>query len=75
MKDTKNSAPDILTNKDLDYLKDIFGWNYTLYKFTENNIDNIEDKEIIKLFKECGNIFYDNMNLVIDILAKEDGNE
>ena len=75
MKDTKNSAPDILTNKDLDYLEDIFGWNYTLYKFTENNIDNIEDKEIIKLFKECGNIFYDNMNLVIDILAKEDGNE
>lgn len=75
MKDTKNSAPDILTNKDLDYLKDIFGWNYTLYKFSENNIDNIEDKEIIKLFKECGNIFYDNMNLVIDILAKEDGNE
>lgn len=75
MKDTKNSAPDILTNKDLDYLKDIFGWNYTLYKFSENNIDKIEDKEIIKLFKECGNIFYDNMNLVIDILAKEDGNE
>ena len=75
MKDTKNSAPDILTNKDLDYLKDIFGWNYTLYKFSENNIDKIEDKEIIKLFKECGNIFYDNMNLMIDILAKEDGNE
>lgn len=71
----KKKAPDILTGKDLDYLKDIFGWNYNLYKFTINSIENINDKEIAKLFKECSNYFYDNMNLVIDILAKEDVNE
>ena len=74
MKNEKMKAPDILTGKDLDYLKDIFGWNYTLYKFCSNNTQNIEDKEIIKLFNECNNFFYDNMNLVIDLLAKKDGN-
>lgn len=71
----KSKAPDILTGKDLEYLKDIFGWNYTLYKFGENAIDCIDDNEIIKLFKECNNFFYDNMNLIIDILAKENENE
>lgn len=68
-------APDILTGKDLEYLKDIFGWNYTLYKFGENAINSITDNEIVKLFKECNNFFYDNMNIIIDILAKEYENE
>jgi len=71
----KKQAPDVLTGKDLDYLKDIFGWNYTLYKLGENYIDYIENNEIKKLYKECNNFFYDNMNIVIDILAKDEANE
>jgi len=71
----KKQAPDVLTGKDLDYLKDIFGWNYNLYKLGENYIDYIENNEIKKLYKECNNFFYDNMNLVIDILAKGEENE
>ena len=70
----KKQAPDILTGKDLDYLKDIFGWNYILYKFGENAISSIEDKEILKLYKECNKFFYDNMNLVLDIIAKDENN-
>ena len=72
MKNTK--APDILTGKDLEYLKDIFGWNHTLYKLGENSISNIENAEISKLYKECNKFFYDNMNLVLDILAKDEEN-
>lgn len=71
----KNKAPDILTGKDLDYLKDMFGWNYTLYKLGVNSMNNIQDNEIVKLYKECNNFFYDNMNIIIDILAKEEANE
>lgn len=71
----KNKAPDILTGKDLDYLKDMFGWNYTLYKLGVNSMDNIQDNEIVKLYKECNNFFYDNMNIIIDILAKDEANE
>lgn len=71
----KNKAPDILTGKDLDYLKDMFGWNYTLYKLGVNSTDNIQNNEIVKLYKECNNFFYDNMNIIIDILAKEEANE
>ena len=68
-------APDILTGKDLDYLKDIFGWNYTLFKLGENTIDCVEDKEIKKLYERCNTFFYDNMNLVIDLLERNEDNE
>ena len=70
-----NLAPNILTSKDLDYLKDIFGWNNMLYKLGEHLIINVEDKEIVKFFKECNEYFYDNMNTIIDILAKDEQNE
>lgn len=51
MKETRNTAFNILTGKDLDYLKDIFGWNYTIYKYSENYINNIENmfNEVSKL--------------------------
>lgn len=68
-------APDILTGKDLDYLKDIFGWNYITYKFSEDALQFIDDKEITKVFTECRNLFYENMNTVLNILENGDKNE
>ena len=59
----------------MDYLKDMFGWNYTLYKLGENSVDSILDKEIVKLTKECNNFFYDNMNTILGILEEAENNE
>jgi len=68
-------APSILTGKDLDYLKDIFGWNYNSYKILEDSLQFIENKEISKLVTECSNFFYENMNTVLSILENGDYNE
>ena len=70
MKEYKK-APEILTGKDLDYLKDIFGWSYNIYKIGNENIQYIEDKEISKFYLKCNNLFYENMNTILNIL--EDG--
>jgi len=75
MKKEKTNAPIFLTNKDLDYLKDIFGWNYTLYKLSENSIEFIEDKEIKKIFKESSKMLNNNMNIILNILTESDINE
>jgi len=75
MKKEKTNAPKILTNKDLDYLKDIFGWNYNLYKLSENSIEFIEDKEIKKIFKESSKMLNNNMNIILNILTESDINE
>lgn len=74
MKEYKKT-PEILTGKDLDYLKDIFGWSYNIYKIGNENIQYIEDKEISKFYLECNNLFYENMNTILNILENGDNNE
>ena len=34
-------VPDIISNKDLDYLVDMFNWNYLAYKKIVNYIDMV----------------------------------
>lgn len=75
MENKIKKAPDILTGKDLDYLKDIFGWNYTLYKLGENSIESINDQEIVKFIKECNDFFYNNLTIILNILKEEHQNE
>lgn len=75
MNNEYKQAPDILTGKDLDYLKDLFGWNYSYYKLLEDSLQFIEDKEIAKLIKDCNDFFYENMNTVLNILEDGGNNE
>jgi hypothetical protein len=42
----------ILTGKDLDYLSDMFNWNYGAYKNSVNAIDKVNDVEIKDLLTE-----------------------
>ena len=68
-------APEIFTGKDLDYLKDIFGWNHTAYKLGQDILNNIEDKKIYKVVSDCNDMFYKGMKMVIDILKEGEKSE
>jgi len=68
-------APNILTGKDLDYLKDIFGWNYNSYKVLEDSLQFIENKQVSNLVTNCSNFFYENMNTILSILENGGNNE
>lgn len=59
---------DILTSKDLDYLSDIFQWNYVALKKTDNDCDMIDDEEIVAVFEKAVGLFDDNLNSVLNIL-------
>ena len=61
-------VPEILTSKDLNYLSDMFEWNLTGYKITNDAINNIDIKEITEVLKEVNNEFYDNLNLILDTI-------
>ena len=65
-------VPDILTGKDLDYLKDIFNWNYGAYKNTLSAIESICDEMLQKHLEKCAKEFYNQMDNVLQIL--EGGN-
>ena len=60
---------DILTGKDLDYLCDMFQWNYGALKSSNDFISNINDKEIIDIIERAGELFDNNLNEVLDILG------
>ncbi len=71
MKENYKKAPDILTNKDLDYLKDIFGWNHTAYKNEIEALNNIEDKSVQDMIKEAAMVFEENMHSVLQLVKDE----
>ena len=59
---------DILTSKDLDYLSDMFQWNYVALKKTDNDCDMIDDEEIVAVYEKAVGLFDDNLNSVLNIL-------
>lgn len=63
-----NVVPKIITGKDLDYLSDLFSWNYAALKKTNESINNITDDEGKDLLKKAFNIFNNNLNVVLDTL-------
>ena len=68
-------VPNIISGKDLDYLSDMFNWNYGAYKSNQNAIAQIQDLEIQQLVQKSANIFINNMNLVLNILVEGEKNE
>ncbi len=68
-------VPNIISCKDLDYLSDMFTWNYGAYKKTYNAVQNVEDEELNKQLEKASNIFYETMQKVLNILNEGGNNE
>lgn len=60
----------ITSSKDLDYLTDMFNWNYMAYKNTINSINKINDNEIKNHFKKTIDKFYEVMNEIIKMMEE-----
>ena len=59
----------ILTGKDLDYLSDMFEWNYGAYKKVKNSVGQVTDQEIVTVMDKAASIFDQNLNTVLSILG------
>ena len=66
-------VPTIISTKDLDYLEDMFNWNYLAYKKMINSIDMINNLEIEEMIEKANDTFKENLNIILDIL-NEGGN-
>ena len=72
---TYNEVPNIITGKDLDYLSDMFNWNYDALKKVNVGINNTEDEEIKKTLEEGYKLFKNNLNVILSILKEGGSNE
>ena len=59
----------ILTGKDLDYLSDMFQWNYGAYKQMKNSVNQVGDQEIVSVMNKVLTLFDQNLNIVLSILG------
>lgn len=72
---TYNEVPNIITGKDLDYLSDMFNWNYEGLKKSNTALNNVEDEEIKTTIEKSYNLFNNNLNVVLSILNQGGSNE
>lgn len=63
-------VPNIITGKDLDYLSDMFNWNYVSFKKSNDSLNNIQDVEIHDVVQKACNTFNNNLNKVLNILQE-----
>jgi len=68
-------VPNIITGKDLDYLSDMFNWNYDALKKINVAINNIEDEQFKPVLEKAYNLFNNNLNVILSILNEGGSNE
>ena len=70
---TYNEVPNIITGKDLDYLSDMFNWNYEALKKMNVAVNQTTDERIRTTLEKAYNLFKNNLNITLSIL-NEGGN-
>ena len=68
-------VPSMISGKDLDYLSDMFNWNYGAYKDVMNAKEKVNDAEIITFLTKTSNIFHENLTMILNILKQGGSNE
>ena len=64
-----NTIPNIITNRDMMYIEELFYRNYYLFKELENKEE--KDKEITDILNRIRNMHEDHMYFIISSLKKE----
>lgn len=68
MNETYEVVPNVISCKDLDYLTDMFNWNYGAYKSNYNAKSEVTDAELVEMLEKSSDIFYNNMTKILNII-------
>lgn len=72
---TYNEVPNIITGKDLDYLSDMFEWNYGALKKMNVAVSQVQEEQLRTVLEKGYNLFKNNLNVVLSILKEGGSNE
>ena len=75
MQNTYERVLNIITGKDLDYLSDMFNWNYGAFKKCNESVNKIETLELKEVMQKAADMFYKNLNTTLSILNEGGNNE
>jgi hypothetical protein len=60
-------VPNVISNKDLLYIKDMLNWNLIMNKKIYSFLDCIEDQSIAKLLTKTMKMHFEHYNTLLDI--------
>ena len=63
-----NEVPAMISGKDLDYLSDIFNWNFNACKLANHFYSELQDDEIKELMKKAEEIHKEHAQAILNIL-------
>lgn len=63
-----DSVPAMITGKDLDYLSDIYNWNFNACKLSNHFVNEVEDEEIKQLLQKVAEMHKEHCEAVLNIL-------
>lgn len=75
MTENYNQVPNIITGKDLDYLSDMFNWNYEALKKMNLALTNVQDASLKQIIEKGYNLLKNNLNVILSILNEGGQNE
>ena len=75
MKLNYECVPDMISGKDLDYLADMFNWNYHAFKECVDYSTVASSEEVVKLLDKASNLFNNNMEKLLEVLERGGTNE
>ena len=64
-----NKVPEMIAAKDLDYLSDMFNWNFNAFKKSINFANQTQDEEIKQTLVRASELFKNNISQVLTMLA------
>ncbi len=70
-----DKVPNMISGKDLDYLTDIFNWNYGAYKCAFNASNEVLDETLKKHLNKSSKVFYNAMREVLEVLESGESDE
>ena len=68
MEEIYSEVPNIITGKDLDYLSDMFLWNYEALKKSVEASNNVEDDDLKTVIDKASDLFDNNLNIILKTL-------
>ena len=61
-------VPTIISGKDLDYLSDIYDWNFNAYKLSNHFGKEVQDEEVKALLIKVSDMHREHAKAVLNIL-------
>ncbi|MDD2469705.1 MAG: spore coat protein [Bacilli bacterium] len=70
-----NTVPEMISTKDLDYIKDMLNWNFIAAKKANHYLEYIEDQEVAAIISQINEMHIQHYNILLDILNQGGQNE